>query len=319
MELSSITTWALPLIIAVCAGLMFLFAGLGLHRLSEKSPEHDEWAERMAAINETEVTDQEKHTAKIDTTNWWGYWLKLYTNTGRIPENSNNPGNLAITLAIVAFGVGYLVWPRDLVAGGAFSIVLLIGMRTFFNFEVKKRIKTLEKQLPLLISSMQANLQANATPPAALIASADEIPSPLGDELQRLKKDVAFNVPLNVALRDLSERVPSREMKFLISSIEIAIDSGTNPGPQLDTIQGIITQRTRIRQKLEAAVAEVQPALVVSGFTIPASFIFSVYSSPENRDFWLSFYGLIGAGVVAFLYAVGMFISKKLVDGVENT
>lgn len=319
MELSSITTWALPLIIAVCGGLMFLFAGLGLRRLSEKSPEHDEWAERMAAINDTEVNDQEKEEIKINTNTWWGYWLKIYMNTGRIPDNTNNPGNLAIVLAVVAFGIGYLVWPRDIMAGAAFAVGVLIVMRTFFNFEVKKRVKTLEKQLPLLISSMQANLQANATPQAALVASADEIPSPLGDELQLLKKDLAFSVPMAKALKNLSERVPSREMKFLISSIEIAIDSGANPAPQLEVIQGIITQRTRIRQKLESAVAEVQPALVVSGVTIPASFIFSVYSSPENRDFWLSFYGLIGAGVVVFLYAVGMFISKKLVDGVENT
>lgn len=319
MELSSITTWALPAVAAICVCLMFVFASLGLMRMAKKTPEQENFDKFIDEISGVEVDDQVKPEIEIDTKNWWGYWHKLYLNTGTAPKNPNDPGNWAIVGALLVLGVGALVWPRDILAGFGFALGGLFVMRLYFNFLVKKRIKTLEKQLPLLIASMRANLQANATPQASLVASVDEVPEPLKDELLKLKKDLAFNVPLNQALSNLAERVPSREMKFLISSIEIAIDSGTNPGPQLEVIQGIIDQRTRIRQKLEAAVAEVQPALLVSGLTIPASFIFSIYSSNENRDFWVSFYGLIAAGVVAALYAIGMFISKKLVDGVENT
>lgn len=319
MELSSITTWALPAVTAICFCLMIVFAALGVMRMATKTPDQEKFDEFIDEISGTELADQDKGELEINTKTWWGYWLKLYMNTGVVPKNLNDPGNTAIVVAVMAFGIGALVWPRDLLAGFGFLFACLFGMRLYFNFLVKKRIKTLEKQLPLLIASMRANLQANATPQAALVASVDEVPEPLKNELLLLKKDLAFNVSLPDALANLSARVPSREMKFLISSIEIATEAGSNPAPQLEVIQGIIDQRTRIRQKLEAAVAEVQPALVVSGVTIPASFIFSFYSSPENRDFWLSFYGLIGAGVVVFLYAVGMFISKKLVDGVENT
>lgn len=319
MELSSVTTWALPAIAGICMALMIVFAALGLLRMAKKTPEQEKFTNFINEISGVEIEDQVKQEVEINTKNWWGYWYKLYLNTGTEPKNFNDPGNAAIVGAFLVFGVGALVWPRDILAGFGFAGGGLFMMRLYFNFLVKKRIKTLEKQLPLLIASMRANLQANATPQASLVASVDEVPSPLKDELLKLKKDLAFNVPLNVALASLADRVPSREMKFLISSIEIAIDSGINPAPQLEVIQGIIDQRTRIRQKLEAAVAEVQPALLVSGLTIPASFIFSFYSSSENRDFWVSFFGLITGAVVAALYAIGMFISKKLVDGVENT
>lgn len=319
MEATSITAWALPLILSICVLLSFVFGGLAVSRYAKKTPDQEKFEEHLLAINDSELDDEVKEEIETDEKTWWGYWLRLYMNTGRIPENISLPGNLAIGLSVLAFGVGFLVWPRDLLAGTGFAFAMLFGMKMYLGFEVKKRIKTLEKQLPLLLASMRANLQANATPQAALVASVDEIPSPLRDELELLRNDLAFNVPLGVALRSLSNRVPSREMKFLIASIEIAIDSGSNPAPQLEVIQGIIDQRTRIRQKLESAVAEVQPALLVSGITIPASFVFSFYSSAENKDFWLSFYGMIGMGIVAALYAIGMFISKKLVDGVENT
>lgn len=319
MEFTSITTWALPAVAAICVALMFVFASLGLMRAAKKTPDQEKFDLFIDQISSSETEDQEKPEIEVDEKTWWGYWFKLSMNAGRIPKEINSPGNFAIVVALFAFGIGALVWPRDLFAGIGFMVGFLVIIRMYLLFEVKKRIKTLEKQLPLLIASMRANLQANATPQAALVASVDEVPEPLQTELLLLKKDLAFNVSFPEALSNLAKRVPSREMKFLISSIEIAQAAGSDPAPQLEVIQGIIDQRTRIRQKLEAAVAEVQPALLVSGLTIPASFIFSFYSSNDNRDFWVSFYGLIGAGVVAFLYGIGLFISKKLVDGVENT
>lgn len=315
-----VTTVALPLFIAICVALVGIFISLGVARKLKKTPDQEKFEAHIAQINESELENQEIKEETLDPKTWSGYWLKLYLNTGRTtPAELQGPGRFVIIVAIVAFGIGFLVWPRDIGAGAAFGIGSIVLIRIILNAEVKKRIRTLEKQLPLLLSSMQANLQANATPQSAILASVDEVPSPLRDELLTLKNEIGLNIPLGEALKNLSERVPSREMQFLIASMEIAIESGSNLAPQLEGIQEIITSRTKIRQKLESAIAEVQPALLVSAVTIPASFVFSFYSSPENREFWLSFYGLIGMGVVAFLYAVGLFMSKKLVDGVENT
>lgn len=226
---------------------------------------------------------------------------------------------MPIIVALVAFGVGFLVWPGDPVAGLAFALLSLVAIRMYYIFEANRRTKTLEKQLPLLISGMRANLQANATAQAAIVAVAEEIPSPLGDELRILRNDIELNVKLEEALGRLSERVPSREIKFLISAIEIAVKSGTDLDPQLVIIQDVVDKRTRIRQRLASALAEVQPALLVSGIMIPAALVFNFYSDPANKAFWFSFNGLIALGIVGFLYAIGLFISKKLVEGVEKT
>lgn len=83
-------------------------------------------------------------------------------------------------------------------------------------------------------------------------------------------------------------------------------------------IDTIINNRTRLNQKLATALSSVAPTIWVSAITIPAMFIFQFASSPENRDFWFTLEGIVIIIIVSGLYAGGLWISKKMVKGVEN-
>lgn len=309
----------LAILAAILVGVTGIFLVLGVWRIATGSQQTKDFIISISQLTVSEIESDREEKIVAEPKSWSGYWLKLYINTGRIPVNADSPGRLPIIIALISFGVGFLVWPGDPIAGLAFAGISVAAVRMYYIFEANRRTKTLEKQLPLLISGMRANLQANQTAPAAIMAVAEEIPSPLGDELKILRNDMQLNVELEEALGRLAERVPSREIKFLISAIEIAIKSGTDLDPQLVIIQDVIDKRTRLRQRLASALAEVQPALLVSGIMIPAALVFNFYSDPANKAFWFSFNGLIALGVVGFLYATGLFISKKLVEGVEKT
>jgi Flp pilus assembly protein TadB len=309
----------LAILAAILVGVTGVFLVLGVWRVASGSQRTKDFIISINEITDSELESDREEKIVAEPKSWSGYWLKLYINTGRIPVNAEAPGRLPIILALISFGVGFLVWPGDPVAGFVFSLLSLAAVRMYYIFEANRRTKTLEKQLPLLISGMRANLQANQTAPAAIMAVAEEIPSPLGDELKILRNDMQLNVELTEALGRLSERVPSREIKFLVSAINIAVKAGTDLDPQLVIIQDVVDKRTRLRQRLASALAEVQPALLVSGIMIPAALVFNFYSDPANKAFWFSFNGLIALGIVGFLYATGLFISKKLVEGVEKT
>lgn len=307
------------LLASVLVGMTAIFLILAVARVANASTDFEKFQQEIDDLNKSELDLDRKPVDEINPKSWTGFWLRLYNNTGRIATSPAQPGRLAIIGALIMFGVGFLVWPRDVIAGIGFAAGFLVCLRIYFLFEAKRRMKTLEKQLPQLISGLRANLQASQTPQAALMNVAEEMPSPLGDELKALRNDIEVNVPLEEALDRMAQRVPSREIKFLVSAIQIAIASGADLDPQLIVIQTVIDNRTKMRQKLASAIAEVQPALLVSGIMIPAAFIFSLYSDPSNKTFWFSFNGLVAAGVVAALYAAGMLISKKLVNGVEKT
>lgn len=306
----------LVITVAIGTGLVALFLALGLGRFISRPADEELFDAQLADLRRSEL---EEATEDETPTGWFAYWDNLYSQTGRTSYTPGTAGKLVLGVAIFAGVLGGLVWPGDLIGGLGFAVGSIVILHAVFTGEKNKRAKTLDRQLPNLLSSLRAQIQSGATPQQALIKVADDIPSPLGDELKLVKAELNVNVPMEDALTSFAERVKSREIKFLVSSIQIAVNSGSDLDPQLGTIQKIVAQRARISQKLATAVAQVQPALWVSGIIIPGAFVFSYTSSENNKEFWTSFYGLLGLGVVAALYVAGLFISRKLVKGVENT
>lgn len=248
--------------------------------------------------------------------NWWEYWANLTSSSGRVVTDEQAPGRVAAGAAIFGAVIGFLIYPGGIVGAVAAGVVALAVLRAILGSEARKRIIAMEKQLPQLLSGLRANLQAGSTPQQSMLAVADDLPSPLGDELRILKTELNVNVPLETALHSLSDRVPSREMKFLVASIEIAVRSGADLDPQLATIQDIVAQRTRIRQKLRAAVAQVKPTQMLALGAVPLMFVVS-YRSPDNRAYWMGdgFWMMI---VAAALYCLGYYAIRLMVKGVEN-
>lgn len=309
----------LVIICATVLGLAIMFAMFGFGRTATRTQKDEQFSDMVASITRSEIEIEREDSNIPSPTTWSGYWYALAAAAGYRPESTSTPGFLAIGVPVALFGVGFLVWPGDVIGGIAFAVISLILLRLFFRMGANRRIAKMDKQLPNLLSGMRANLAGTATAQQAILSQVDEIPAPLGDELKILKEEVAVNVPLDKALSNLALRVPSREVKFLVASMRIAIESGSDLDPLLETIQEIVVQRTRIANQLATAVAQVQPAIGVTGVMIPAALIFSFYSDEKNQAFWLTLNGAIAAIIVGFLYAAGLFIAKKQVDRVKNS
>lgn len=307
-------------IVSLSVGLATFFAILAIYRAANKPTRSEVLSSHISSIIESEIEaddyDFDEEETKRKT--WSQYWLSLYESTGRTAEDEKTPGRVPIIIGILGFFIGFLVYPGDIIGGIVGGGVLPLIPFFWMRFEAGRRAKALDKQLPLLLNSLRSNLQGSLTPQAALLESVEEVPSPLGDELNKVKKDIEVNIPMWEALRRMSDRVESHDIKFMLSAIEIAIVEGSDLDKQLEVIQGIVRQRVRIRQRLEAAVAQVQPSLWISIFAIPASLLFSIYSSSSNKDFWLSFIGILAVIVIGMLYAIGLFISRLLVKNIEN-
>lgn len=245
------------------------------------------------------------------------YWHHEVAATGRHVSDPASPGRLVLTLALLGFLIGFLIVPGGLFGGIVGGALAPLVLRLLLRSEQRKRIVAMERQLPQLLTGLRSNLQAGATPQSALMAIADDLPAPLGDEMRILKRDIDVNVPLDTALKALASRVPSREMEFLIASIEIAVRSGADLDPQLATIMDIVKQRTRIRQKLRAAVAQVKPTAWLAYGAVPLMLLVS-FRDPQNREFWFT-NGIVMLGVVGVLYAAGYLTIKFMITDVENT
>lgn len=307
---------AVLVIIIGVSGVAVLLA-LGVMKSLQNPTKRANFDEALMYIQGSELEiDTALNNNEKSRRSWFDYWSDASDKTGKIVRDRNTPGRVALGIAIFTGMFGFLVYP-----GGILGLLLapigVLGYKTWLGGEARKRIVAMEKQLPQLLSGMRANLQAGATPQAAIVSVADDLPSPLGDELRLLKRDLDVNVALEDGLRSLAARVPSREMQFFVSSVEIAIRSGADLDPQILTIQQIVAQRTRIRQKLTAAVGQVKPTKYLALGAVPLMFFVS-FQNAENRTYWFGT-GVFMLGIAVVLYGLGFFVIRTMVKSVENT
>ena len=301
---------------AVMAGFVVLFIFLALGKINISFKKEKPVEEDIFIKSEIEIDDG--RGALPPHKSWKGFWLHLYMDAGHFTDNYAKPGNVALIIAGIAGAIGLFIWPRNVLGLIALPIVGLALYRIVLINQANARIRKIEEQLPTLLSGIRANLQANMTPEKAMLAMADEIEGPLGEELKLMREEVIVNVPLDTALSNMAGRINSGEIKFLLASVRLAVSSGIDLDPQIEIIQRIVIQRTRIKGHLRIAVAQVQPAVIASATLIPIGLLYSMSSSPDNAAFWGSLIGIMAFVVVGVLYAAGLFITRWQIRRVKG-
>ncbi len=256
------------------------------------------------------------------SSSWTVHWEKLFKKTGRKFMGEGVPSRIAIIAVLVGSSIGILATPGDMfikifggVAAGVGAAALLTAL---LKFEGNRRQATLSKQLPLFISSMRTHLQGNTTITQSIMRSAEDIPEPLYSEMINVKKDLEAGTPLATALKRLADNAEVKELKFLISAINIAAESGSDLEPQLKKIEEIIDNRRRVNNSISAAVSEINPTRVVAATVIPGVFIWSFLSSADNRTFWGTLTGIGLLLVAAALYVIGLIVFSYLINNLKK-
>ena len=302
------------------AGMTFALT-LGVWRTLKSPPEGEAFDEALRLISTENELDVRQSALTVgdggkQSWTWHRWWLGKALRAGREPDNPQGPGNFMLVVVLILALFGFLVFPTG-PAGFVIPLAgILVGL-VWLSLEEAKRRLSMEKQLPLLLSSLRSNIYAGVTVQAALLKTADDMPAPLGDELRIVRDEVSVAVPLEVALQRMSERVGSRLVQFLISSIGIAIRSGSDLIPQLVTIEEIVRQRARIAGKIRAAVALAKPTAYLALGAPILMVIYMVITQDGYVSYFLSDGILIGLVGLA-LYLAGGGIVYVMVSNVEK-
>ncbi len=246
---------------------------------------------------------------------WTGFWGDLWAQTGRRPSDPKQPGRVVGAAAVIGAVAGWvgLGGPAGAVVVAVAPVGLIYGWLTN---ERRKRTATMEQQLPELLSGLRAYLSARMTPQTALMQVAEDLPAPLGDELRALRDDLNVNRGLLASLEALSRRVVSPDMRFLVASIQVAVETSVALEPQLEVIQDIVVQRARGRAALRGAMAKVKPTQYLATIAVPGMFVFSFFTS-ENPMWWFNG-GLIALIIMCLLYVSAFVVVRMMVKSVED-
>jgi Flp pilus assembly protein TadB len=107
-------------------------------------------------------------------------------------------------------------------------------------------------------------------------------------------------------------------MQFLVSSIGIAVRSGSDLVPQLVTIEEISRQRFRIEGKIKSAVALAKPTAYLAMAAPVLMFLWGSITNPEYLPYFFGD-GLILGLAALVMYTLGVVAVQLLIKNVENT
>lgn len=310
---------AVLLTIGAIAGLTATLT-VAVYRTLRQPAGADKFDEALAKITGTETLDGDTSLAKSNKSvrkSWNEYWRILFEKSGRRVADPSSPGRVVLGILIVATFFGIAVFP----GGALFPVapaVAYLGITLWLSFERNRRKASLEKQLPLLLSALRNQMQAGMTVQGAIMAVADDLPLPLGDEIRQVKADVNVSVPLDKALGDLADRSQSSIMQFLVSSMGVAIRSGSDLIPQLVVIEETVRQRARIQGKIRAALALARPTAYIAAAAPVAMAGYMFMTDPTFGEFYTTSQGLLILSISVLLYAAGLFTMRILVSNVEK-
>jgi tight adherence protein B len=223
---------------------------------------------------------------------------------------------LVFMATVVTALVAYVIQPIYISA----IIGAVIG---FFlpRFYVKRqqavRLNKFNDQLGDMLNLMVNGLRAGYSTMQAMEAVSRELPTPISDEFHRVVQEMQIGIPMEKALDNLLRRIPSDDLDFVITAINVQREVGGNLSEILDTISFTIRERVRIKGEIRVMTAQVRTSGLVLSL-IPVFLTIALwFISPDYIATFFSrgpLCGWLAVGTVVGMIVSGYFVMMKIAD-----
>ncbi len=216
--------------------------------------------------------------------------------------------------ALIAFLLGGRLLMSAFIGGGIGALL----PRMYVKSQQSKRLTRFNDQLPDMLNLMVNGLRAGFSTLQAMEAVSKELPPPICDEFKRVVQEMQLGIPMEKALANLLRRIPSQDLDFLITAINVQREVGGNLAEIMDVISYTIRERIRIKGDIRALTAQAMYsgralALMPIGLLCILWFL--------NRSYVMEFFnkdnvlcGGIALGSAGVLITVGYFVMTRIAN-----
>jgi len=223
----------------------------------------------------------------------------------------------SIGLAIVGYIIACLcvsLWIFQLMGA------CLVGYIPFaiISFKRSRRIAAFNAGLADAIDMMGRALRAGHSMVASINTVAEQSVEPVSTEFREVFAQQNFGLPLRDALNQMLERVPSQDLRVLVTGILVQKETGGNLAEILDRTANVIRERLRIQGEIRTHTAQGR----LTGWilcSLPVVMLFMInYINPGYSDVLLDTpigHTLIYVGVA--LLSTGALAIRQIINGIE--
>ncbi len=164
-------------------------------------------------------------------------------------------------LTVVFAGVGLFLGTRVSVpvfrefATLAFGLGLGCLPYVYVRVKRRNRLREFEEQFPEALDFLARSMRAGHAFSVSLEMLADESPDPLGLEFRRLFHEQNLGTPIDIAMRNLTDRMPLVDVRFFVSAVLLQRETGGNLAEILTKLSYVIRERFRLKGQVRAASA----------------------------------------------------------------
>jgi len=207
----------------------------------------------------------------------------------------------------------------------SFAIGAIIGFfipRFYVKYQQGVRLNKFNDQLGDMLNLMVNGLRAGYSTMQAMEAISRELPSPIADEFRRVVQEMQIGITMEKALDNLLRRIPSDDLDFVITAINVQREVGGNLSEILDTISFTIRERVRIKGEIRVMTAQVRTSGIVLSLVPVFLGIALWFVSPEyigsffdpNPVMPQPLCGIVAVSTIVGMIAAGYFVMAKIAD-----
>lgn len=315
------TTMTIILLVGGGVAIIMLIVGVVMSTSENRGLVDD----RLKKYLEEEKAAKESTGGKTALTDWVNKRVEKSSIGDRIARDlaradlKFKPGEYIalFVIAIVGMGmIGYLL-------GGRLALSALIGgiigaflPRMYLRNQQAKRLQKFNDQLPDMLNLMVNGLRAGFSTMQAMEAVSKELPPPICDEFRRVVQEMQLGIPMEKSLGNLLRRIPSEDLDFVVTSINVQREVGGNLAEIMDIISFTIRERVRIKGEIRVLTSQVTYSgkilslmpvfLVVILYFLNREYILEMFT-PENI-----LCGSIAMVVAGLLIIIGYVVMNKL-------
>jgi tight adherence protein B len=311
------------LIVGGGIALILLIVGIVISSSGEKTLVD----ERLNKYLEEEQTKDSGKESKRALTDWVNKRVEKSAFGERIARNlaradlKFKPGEY-IALYVIAIVGGALI---AFLAGGRMLLSALIGAgigaflpSLYVKSQQSKRLVRFNDQLPDMLNLVVNGLRAGYSILQAMEAVSKELPPPICDEFRRVVQEMQLGISMEKALDNLLRRIPSEDLDFVVTAINVQREVGGNLAEIMDVISYTIRERIRIKGEIRALTAQATYsgrvlALMPLGLLCILWFL--------NRAYVMEFFkkdnvlcGSIALGIAGGMIIAGYFVMTRIAN-----
>lgn len=243
------------------------------------------------------------------------------TRLGRAVESRIVASGVKVRVStlIIAITVSGLaaIYVIGVVLAPLFGVVAAVGVGwAFFKYlrtREEKRREQFIAQLPELARVLSNATSSGLALRTAIEMAADEMEDPAGAELRRTAESLKLGQPIEAALSDLGERLPSRELSVLVSTLLVSSRAGGSLISSLRNIAATLDDRKELRREVKTQFAQsVYSGYLVAILGVGALFLMNAIQPGIIEEMTQSVLGLALLAISGGLFAFGLVLVNRV-------